>query len=98
MNVIREVLGFIFEIFFGCRHDHLSRPFTLQQQSYKVCLDCGKQLWYSPDTMRLLSARQVRRMQAIDAGEVKVIPAAAMPAANGPQLVPVSSRRPDSAA
>jgi hypothetical protein len=93
VNILRDVFVFVFEIFFGCRHDHLTRPFTLERQTYKVCLDCGKQVFYSADTMRPLSAREVRRLKAADAGEVKVIPAP-----TGPQLVSVSGQNPNAAA
>lgn len=86
MGVLRAVFGFIFEIFFGCRHDHLTRPFTLERHTYKVCLDCGKQVFYSTATMRPLRGRELRRLQAA-AGEVTVMPAAA-----GPQLVQVDGR------
>ncbi len=26
---------------FGCWHQEMSRPFTLQAESYRVCLECG---------------------------------------------------------
>jgi hypothetical protein len=32
-----------FQFIFGCRHRHLSRPFTLKQRTYRVCLDCGRE-------------------------------------------------------
>jgi len=74
MQILRAIIQFFFEILFGCRHDHLTRPFTLEQQTYKVCLDCGKQIYYSPVTMRALNGRELRRMQATQLGEVKVLP------------------------
>ena len=39
--LIISVFGFLYEMFFGCRHARLTRPFTLQKHTYKVCLDCG---------------------------------------------------------
>ena len=30
-----------FQFVFGCRHRHLSRVFTIQNRTYKVCFDCG---------------------------------------------------------
>lgn len=74
MNVLRAIFNFFYDILFGCRHDHLTRPFTLQRETYKVCLDCGKQIFYSPDTMRALSTRELRRMRAAQQGEVRVLP------------------------
>jgi hypothetical protein len=75
MKFLGSILNFVFEIFFGCRHNHLTRTFTLQQETYKVCLDCGKQIYYSPETMRPLSVREVSRLRAAQLGEMKVVPA-----------------------
>ena len=64
MTWIATLLGFFYDIIFGCRHWSQTRPFTLEQQTYKVCLDCGKQIYYSTERMTPLSAREVRRMKA----------------------------------
>ncbi len=64
MTWIQTLLGFFYDIIFGCRHWSQTRPFTLEQQTYKVCLDCGKQIFYSTERMTPLSAREVRRMKA----------------------------------
>jgi hypothetical protein len=74
---IQSLLGFIYDIVFGCRHWSQTRPFTLEQQTYKVCLDCGKQIYYSRERMTPLSAREIRRMKAAD-GPMTVI-ATSMP-------------------
>jgi hypothetical protein len=56
------------EIAFGCHHRRLSRVFTIDHHSYKVCCDCGATFNYSLDRMsihrrrRLLSA--LRRLQS----------------------------------
>ncbi len=76
MNVFFAILHFLQEIFLGCRHDHLTRPFTIKQQTYKVCLDCGRHVYYSAVTMQPLTRREVRRMQALLSSEVKLIPVA----------------------
>jgi hypothetical protein len=73
MSILRAVFNFFYEILLGCRHDHLTRPFTLQQQTYKVCLDCGKHVFYSANTMRPLSRRELRRTHAVRSGELKVV-------------------------
>ncbi|HEY1810694.1 MAG TPA: hypothetical protein VGG42_19185 [Acidobacteriaceae bacterium] len=83
-NCLRGVISFFSEILFGCNHPRLTRPFTLEQHTYKVCLDCGKQIYYSAKEMRPLTPWEVRRVKATLAGEVKVVP---IP--TGPQLVPV---------
>ena len=74
MKLFRAILNFFYGIFLGCRHYHLSRVFTLQEETYKVCLDCGTHIPYSPLTLLPLSAREVRRLSAAHAGELKVMP------------------------
>ena len=39
---------------FGCRHRQLSRAFTSNGETYKVCLKCGARLSYSWKTMSLV--------------------------------------------
>ena len=39
---------------FGCRHGKLSRVFTLEGRSYKVCCDCGAHFDYSLRTMSIV--------------------------------------------
>ena len=75
MSVLRVIFRFFYEIFFGCSHSHLTRIFTLQDETYRVCLDCGVHVPYSPSTMRPLSAREMRRFKAARASELKVLPA-----------------------
>jgi hypothetical protein len=71
---IRAIVSFFSEILFGCSHGRLTRPFTIHEETYMVCLDCGKQIYYSAKEMRPLTAWEVRRMKAARAGEVKVVP------------------------
>jgi hypothetical protein len=80
MTWINSLLGFAYDILFGCRHWSQTRPFTLEKQTYKVCLDCGKQIYYSRERMTPLSAREVRRMKAAAAGPLTVV--APMPSGN----------------
>jgi hypothetical protein len=89
MNIFRAIFNFFYEIFFGCSHERQTRPFTLDAHTYKVCLDCGTQLYYSADTMRPLRGREVRRMKALQASEVKVM----APAPPGPVLVSRDGRK-----
>jgi hypothetical protein len=97
MNVLitclRAVLNFFSEILFGCNHARVTRPFTLHAQTYKVCLDCGKQIYYSAQEMRPLTPWEVHRIKAAQAGELKVVP---IP--TGPQLVPVREHKSNVAA
>jgi len=76
MSVLRAIFCFFYEILFGCSHSHLTRIFTLQEETYRVCLDCGVHLPYSSDTMRPLRARELRRLKAARAGELKILPSA----------------------
>lgn len=76
-NFFSSVFGFFYELIFGCRHGRLTRPFTLEAETYKVCLDCGRQIFYSSERMSPLTSREVRRMKAAQAqaGFVHVMPA-----------------------
>lgn len=91
---LRAVLSFFSEILFGCSHSRLTRPFTLEDRTYKVCLDCGRQIDYSAKEMRPLTGWEIRRLKAAQAGEVKVVPIG--PAL--PHLVPAQERKPSAAA
>ncbi|HEX3940339.1 MAG TPA: hypothetical protein VHX11_02555 [Acidobacteriaceae bacterium] len=75
MDWIRSLLMFFYDVIFGCRHNRQTRPFTLERQTYKVCLDCGSKIYYSRERMKPLSAREVRRMKAAEAGILTVVPA-----------------------
>ncbi len=77
MGLIASLFGFLYELFFGCRHGRLTRPFTLERRTYKVCLDCGRQIYYSSERMTPLSAREIRGMKAAQAGPLTVVPAEA---------------------
>jgi len=89
MSIVRAILNFLYEVFLGCSHQHLTRPFTLKNETYMVCLDCGKQVFYSMETMHTVSARDVRRKHAA----VRVMPNAA----SGPKLVPSRAQKTDAA-
>ena len=51
----------IFNLLFGCRHRELSRAFTADGETYKVCLKCGKHLRYSWQTMTLVPEKAGKR-------------------------------------
>lgn len=42
-----------YDLLFGCRHTNLSRVFTLDGRTYRVCLGCGAKFGYSLETMSL---------------------------------------------
>ena len=43
----------ILDFLFGCHHVHLSRVFTLQDETYRVCCDCGAKFAYSLENMSI---------------------------------------------
>ncbi len=79
MRWITDFFQSIFEAIFGfCRHNNLSRPFTIDGQTYKVCMDCSQQVFYSRDTMLPLSRRELRHLRAEQANAaVAIMPATA---------------------
>jgi hypothetical protein len=83
MSVLRFLRDKASDFCIGCSHDRLSRPFTIEQESYMVCLNCGKQFFYSFDMMRRLSEREVRRMRE-DRSSAASIPPASAPASKLP--------------
>jgi hypothetical protein len=42
----------MFEFLFGCRHQHLSRVFTIRLRTYQVCIECGQEFEYPWESMR----------------------------------------------
>ncbi len=74
MKVFGGVVEAITSVF-GCQHSRVSRPFTIQQQSYMVCLECGHKLYYSASDMRRLSRREVRRLHSAERGVLRMAPA-----------------------
>jgi uncharacterized membrane protein len=47
MDILLASLDFVF----GCHHKNLSRIFTLDGHTYRVCCDCGARFGYSLKTM-----------------------------------------------
>jgi len=75
MSILRSIAGFFYDMLFGCRHDRQTRPFTLEEQTYKVCLECGRHIFYSAVTFEPLTAREIRRMHAASQSRVELLPA-----------------------
>jgi hypothetical protein len=61
--------SFLFQFVMGCRHRHQSRPFTLDKQTYKVCLDCGMVIHYSLEHMAPLGSREQRELKMAKADQ-----------------------------
>jgi hypothetical protein len=64
MRALHFLRNAAIDLCLGCRHDRLTRPFTIEDESYMVCLDCGKQLFYSVQAMRRLNGRELRSLRA----------------------------------
>jgi hypothetical protein len=48
----------IFSTLFGCRHNNVSRLFTIRRRTYQVCWDCGTEFDYSWERMHRISRDQ----------------------------------------
>lgn len=66
-DTVTHPLANALEFAFGCHHRKLSRVFTIEGHSYKVCCDCGATFNYSLDTMSITHRRRffsaLRRLQ-----------------------------------
>jgi hypothetical protein len=61
----------LWDAFFGCLHNHYSFPITVRSHSrsaaaaltgtYVVCLDCGKEMPYDWDQMRVINSAAGRQ-------------------------------------
>jgi hypothetical protein len=69
---LRAIFDFFYEMFFGCTHGHLTRPFTLQASSYKVCLDCGRHFPYSLDKMRIMHPWEIAKQPLVEPVSISV--------------------------
>jgi len=49
----------VLDIAFGCHHRRLSRVFTIEGHSYKVCCDCGASFRYSLESMSITRRRRL---------------------------------------
>jgi len=50
-NTVTDPVANVLEKAFGCRHRKLSRVFTINNQTYRVCCECGARFNYSLETM-----------------------------------------------
>lgn len=63
-HVSKAVRSFC-SLLFGCRHEHLTRVFSIRRRTYQVCIDCGREFDYSWNEMHIICA--------LDANEVAVV-------------------------
>jgi len=50
-----------YDLAFGCHHRNLSRVFTIERRTYRVCCSCGVKFTYSLENMSV--ERHVRRTE-----------------------------------
>jgi hypothetical protein len=65
---VTQPLASALDFAFGCHHAKLSRVFTLEGRSYKVCCSCGARFDYSLRTMSIMTHQKLfpalRRLRA----------------------------------
>jgi len=62
---MRAFLSTIFEWILGCHHRQLSRVFTIDHKTYRVCFDCGRKLQYSWRAMSLIKTSETPQTLAL---------------------------------
>jgi hypothetical protein len=55
---VTHPLAHVLEVAFGCHHRKLSRVFTVDGDSYRVCCDCGATFHYSLESMSITERRK----------------------------------------
>ena len=53
-RLVGAVLGYLSSGSWTCRHRRMSRPFTRDGETYRVCLRCGMQRAFDLDTWKML--------------------------------------------
>jgi len=51
-----NTVGAVLNLLFGCRHRQLSRVFTIDRRTYRVCCKCGVKFDYSLENMSMRSS------------------------------------------
>jgi hypothetical protein len=61
--IVRMIMRWIsraYDLIFGCRHRSLSRVFSIEGNSYKVCCQCGAKFPYSWESMHMIKEKARR--------------------------------------
>jgi hypothetical protein len=62
MEWVAEWLLKSYDFVFGCHHRNLSRVFTIERRTYRLCCGCGVSFKYSLENMSMeRHARRIRR-------------------------------------
>jgi hypothetical protein len=57
-------MSWLIELLFKCRHNGLlTRPFTREGITYKVCMECGTPLPYNIELFRPMTRKEIRRIE-----------------------------------
>jgi hypothetical protein len=71
MEWVAEWLLKSFDFAFGCHHRNLSRVFTIEGRTYRVCCGCGVNFKYSLENMSMeRHARRIRCPTVAPAGRM----------------------------
>lgn len=52
---MKKTVERIYDLLLGCPHRQITRPFTIDNRTYCVCCDCGREFTYSLEMMRIVS-------------------------------------------
>jgi len=63
-----EKLVAVLDFVFGCHHGRLSRVFTIDGRTYRVCCDCSAKFGYSLENMCI-----ERRFRSLDAQQATTL-------------------------
>jgi hypothetical protein len=67
-EAVTQPLASVLDRAFGCHHTKLSRVFTIEGHTYKVCCSCGEHFEYSLQSMSIMRHRKMfpalRRLRA----------------------------------
>ena len=64
-----EIVMVLLNSIFGCHHRQLSRIFTINSRSYRVCCKCGKEFAYSLENMTVRRRPRASQTAAIAASQ-----------------------------
>ncbi len=56
-----ELIENTYHRIFGCWHTDMSRPFTIDQQTYRMCLNCGAHRAFDTEQWKMIGPYYVRR-------------------------------------
>jgi len=58
VRICMEWIMRAYDLVFGCHHRNLSRVFSIEGSSYKVCCQCGANFPYSWESMHIIKGKE----------------------------------------